>query len=84
MRSSRIVALLGSVLAASAASRSAAQHRPIDAKVTVNKTMPGACDRYGRTAVILRFGTWPTGICVISLRVATSTTDTEFDPALAT
>ena len=39
---------------------------------------------YGSTAVILRFGTCPTGICISSLRVATSITLTEFDPALAT
>ncbi len=39
---------------------------------------------YGNTAVTFRFGTWPTGICVSSLRVSTSTTDTEFDPAFAT
>jgi hypothetical protein len=39
---------------------------------------------YGSTAVMFLFGTWPTGICISSLRVATSITLTEFDPALAT
>jgi hypothetical protein len=33
---------------------------------------------------MFRFGTWPTGIRVTSFRDATSTTDTEFEPALAT
>ena len=39
---------------------------------------------YGSTAVIFRFGTWPTGICVISFRASMSITETELDPALAT
>jgi CubicO group peptidase (beta-lactamase class C family) len=39
---------------------------------------------YGSTAVVFRFGTWPTGICISSLCDATSTTETEFDPAFAT
>ena len=33
---------------------------------------------------MFRFGTWPTGICISSLRVATSITLTEFEPAFAT
>lgn len=47
-------------------------------------TMPASPDVYGRTAVMLRFGTWPTGICRSSLCAATSTTETELEPALAT
>jgi phosphoglycolate phosphatase len=38
----------------------------------------------GRTAVMLRFGTWPTLICAISFRALTSMTDTKFECALAT
>src|SRR5262245_42197245 len=45
---------------------------------------PAATCGYGSTAVMFRFGTWPTGIWVSSLCVAMSMTDTEFDPALAT
>ena len=39
---------------------------------------------YGSTAVRFRFGTCPTGMRVISFIDAMSTTDTEFDAALAT
>ena len=39
---------------------------------------------YGSTAVMLRFGTAPTGICRSSFCDATSTTDTELEPAFAT
>ena len=39
---------------------------------------------YGATAVMLRLGTWPTGILATTLRLATSIAVTEFDPALDT
>lgn len=39
---------------------------------------------HGSTAVMFRFGTWPTGMRITSFRDVTSTTDTEFEPALAT
>jgi len=39
---------------------------------------------YGSTAVMFRFGTCPTGMRVISFMDLMSTTDTEFDAALAT
>jgi len=39
---------------------------------------------YGRVAVMLRFGTWPTGMRVTSFSDLISITDTEFDCAFAT
>ena len=39
---------------------------------------------HGNTTVLLRFGTWPTGMRAISLISCVSTTDTSFDPAFAT
>lgn len=39
---------------------------------------------YGSNAVMFRFGTCPTGMRVTSFIVLISTTDTEFDWALAT
>jgi len=39
---------------------------------------------YGMTAVMLRFGTWPTGMCVTTFCDATSMTATQFEPAQAT
>src|SRR5262249_24510933 len=53
-------------------------------RVVVQLDAGGLENHYGRTAVILRLGTWPTLICVISLRATLSTTETEFDPAFAT
>jgi len=39
---------------------------------------------HGNTTVLLRFGTWPTGMRATSLISCVSTTETSFDPALAT
>jgi hypothetical protein len=39
---------------------------------------------YCNRAVLLRFGTWPTGIRAVSFIVATSIADVQFEPDIAT
>jgi hypothetical protein len=48
------------------------------------RNAPRRVERYGSRAVMLRFGTWPTGMRVTSRMPTTSTTETEFEPAFAT
>ena len=65
--------------------RRLARSRALTSRLTArNVTASDGHTSHRHTAVMFLFGTCPTGMRVTSRRDATSTTDTEFEPAFAT